>query len=174
MKADNSRREKINSDTQKIKYWKVKTCLHDGGVWKWFLFWEHGLCKKQDLCKWDRGYQARGSCPGLYLEPTKVSLLGGPPVGAGLLLPSHPLSCPNSNDMPLLVEGVLPWTIFFLICWRPFWATVVGGGRRVLFVLKPWVTLEYWDSWRQTLSPSDFQREALQSNHTPRISSTKD
>lgn len=128
MKAGSSRREKINFDTQKVKDWEVKNCSHDGSFWKWFLFWEHSLYKKRDLCKWDRGYEASGSRPVFHLEPAKVSFWGGgsPHMGAGLLLPFHPLYCPS--EMPLLLQGVLPWAISFLICWHPFWAMVVGGG----------------------------------------------
>lgn len=77
MKAGSLRGEKINFDTQKIKYWKVKNCSHDGSFWKWFLFWKHSLYKKRDLCKRDGGYEASGSRPVFHLETAKVSFFGG-------------------------------------------------------------------------------------------------
>lgn len=64
-----SKREKISFGTWKITFWNVKNFLHGDSFWQWFLFWDHGHYKKQDLYtfKWDQSYQANRSCPGLWL-----------------------------------------------------------------------------------------------------------
>lgn len=118
-----SRRGK-NLDTQKMKNWKVKNCLHVVSFWKWLLFWEQGLCEKQDLYTWDQGYQATGP---QFCAPSgtcKGELLWGPHhlSCVRVLPPSHPLSCPDPTDVPLLFQGVLPWTTFF----SNFLASILG------------------------------------------------
>lgn len=77
---------------------------------------------------------------------------------AWTLLPSHLVSCPYSRGLPLLFQGVL--AISFLICWHPFWATVVGGWREAVVGFKGMSHFRvFGKSYRLTFSYSDFQRE---------------